>query len=723
MRSMFSSISALRAHQTRMDVIGDNIANVNTVGFKSSRVTFASVFASVIKAASAPDTTSGRGGFNPMQIGLGVNVASTDLNMARGSLQRTDNLTDLAIEGDGFFVVGGDGKAPRFTRAGNFSLNKEGYLITANGLYVLGYAYDPKTDQISKKLDKINITNYNPMGAEPTSKIVFGGNLNNEFDIGKILLSKTGIKIYGTYNGESDINLTVRYDGSIYEYSIDGGRSFIKINWDPDGKFNLNGLTLEKPTVVTRVPEDTVELKQYKNFNSNPVSLTNTGITVTGNYYGSDGATQLSVKYDSANKKYMYKTDRDSNWIEITQWDGNKAVLSNGLTLEKKAVDPNSDAEDNLVLTEAKTFNNETLKDTGIILNGSLEGYDTLKIYFDGKNYKYSTDGGKNYTTIDWNPSNQYIIPGNNNTQLTLTKPSQNPEMPVDTIYLQKSLPFTISDYNVLKQVSPNDIYSTSFKIFDSQGSEHTLQLMFVKLGVNQWEWIVDGMRGSDGKYIDERLYQNTDPEKSNKFIAYGLLEFNNDGSIKSDSLKVLGNYEDNYTANPEKKFTIKLGDGTERDVKNIVFDLFDPDKLFDLSKITQYNGNNELKILSVDGYTAGDLMGFEIDPAGFINGIYSNGHRQKIAQIALATFANPAGLQRIGDNLYINTANSGNPEIGTPGSGSRGTIAQGMLEMSNVDLAREFTDMIVTQRGYQANARVITASDELLQDLVNIKR
>lgn len=110
MRSMFSSISALRAHQTRMDVIGDNIANVNTVGFKSSRVTFASVFASVLKSASAPDTASGRGGSNPMQIGLGVSVASVDMNMTRGSLQRTDNPTDLAIEGDGFLLWEGTGK-------------------------------------------------------------------------------------------------------------------------------------------------------------------------------------------------------------------------------------------------------------------------------------------------------------------------------------------------------------------------------------------------------------------------------------------------------------------------------------------------------------------------------------------------------------------------------------------------------------------------------------
>lgn len=144
----------------------------------------------------------------------------------------------------------------------------------------------------------------------------------------------------------------------------------------------------------------------------------------------------------------------------------------------------------------------------------------------------------------------------------------------------------------------------------------------------------------------------------------------------------------------------------------------------FFLKNLTQFgNMDSSIRVAQMTGYSAGSLQGFNIDATGKITGIYSNGLNQLIGQIAIATFANPAGLQRIGDNLYINTVNSGDPEIGTPGSGSRGTISQGTLEMSNVDLAKEFTDMIVTQRGYQANARVITASDELLQDLVNIKR
>ncbi|ABP66869.1 protein of unknown function DUF1078 domain protein [Caldicellulosiruptor saccharolyticus DSM 8903] len=483
MRSMFSSITSLRAHQTRMDVIGDNIANVNTVGFKSSRVTFASVFASVIKAASAPDTTSGRGGSNPMQIGLGVSVASVDMNMTRGSLQRTDNPTDLAIEGDGFFVVGGDGRAPRFTRAGNFSLDKMGNLVTANGLNVLGWMADPVNNQIdtTKSPSKINILAYPTLAPKATDKISFDGNLSAD---------------------------TVAYTGQIAKYE------------------------------------------------------------------------------------------------------------------------------------------------------------DLLNVPADSK-------------------------------------------------------------------------YSMSFKVYDSQGKEHTLQLIFVKNGNNQWEWFVDAPRVKKNigtaevyAYVDDMIDANNNYDE---FIARGTITFGQAGKVFDDEntpnvegIQITGGrvydsangtFTINFVGNAVNPITFK--------VNSSQFDVNDNTNIaFFLKNLTQFgNMDSSIRVAQMTGYSAGSLQGFNIDATGKITGIYSNGLNQLIGQIAIATFANPAGLQRIGDNLYINTVNSGDPEIGTPGSGSRGTISQGTLEMSNVDLAKEFTDMIVTQRGYQANARVITASDELLQDLVNIKR
>lgn len=191
MRSMFSSVSGLKSHQTKMDVIGNNIANVNTVGFKASRATFAEIFAQTISGAGAPDPNTGRGGMNPVQIGLGMNVNAIDTLMGRGSLQRTDNPTDLSIEGEGFFIVrNGNEGTNMFTRAGNFGIDKLGNLVTAQGLNLMGwqdYTVDDDGNYVfdtQKEIMPLNLyeddynNNKRIIAAQVTSKAVLSGNLD-----------------------------------------------------------------------------------------------------------------------------------------------------------------------------------------------------------------------------------------------------------------------------------------------------------------------------------------------------------------------------------------------------------------------------------------------------------------------------------------------------------------------------------------------------------------
>lgn len=486
LRSMFSAVSAIKTHQTKMDVIGDNVANVNTIGFKSSRATFSSVFSSVIKTATAADQATGRGGSNPMQVGLGVSLSSIDVNMARGSLQRTDNPTDLAIEGNGFFVVGGDAGANRFTRAGNFTIDSAGNLVTASGLNVLGWMYNlnNKTIDTTKTPGKINILSSPTIAPTATDKIRFEGNLDAD---------------------------TAVYTG-------------------------------------------------------------------------------------------------------------------------------------------------------------------------------------------------------------------------------------TIASYEDLMNVPSDSKYSMSFKVYDSQGKEHTLQLTLINKGNNTWTYVVDAARQAVDvgtapsttkvyKYVDETLniytVDTTNADNYNKkFLAFGEISFNKDGTFNTIT-------SPDTTLSREVSgsvFTVRFKDNVVEpikfDVAKTTFDINDStNNAFFLNNITQYSINSSITAAEMSGYGAGTLQGYSIDSSGKITGIYSNGRNELIGQIALANFANPTALQRIGDNLYINTVNSGEPDIGAAGTGSRGTISSGTLEMSNVDLAKEFTEMITTQRGYQANARIITASDELLQDLVNLKR
>ena len=192
MRSMFSGVSGLRTHQTRMDVIGNNIANVNTVAFKSGRVTFQEVFNQTLSGASAPDATTGRGGTNPMQVGLGIGIGTIDTITTRGSIERTDNPTDLSIEGDGFFIVrGGSSDTFRFTRAGNFGIDKHGNLVTGNGMNVYGWqAYEREADgtytfDTENPIEPINLFsdshngNKRMIAARATTSAVFVGNLDS----------------------------------------------------------------------------------------------------------------------------------------------------------------------------------------------------------------------------------------------------------------------------------------------------------------------------------------------------------------------------------------------------------------------------------------------------------------------------------------------------------------------------------------------------------------
>jgi len=144
MRSLYSGISGLRNHQTRMDVIGNNIANVNTAGFKASRVVFQDIFSQTV--SSGMSNTGVQGGTNPVQIGLGIRLSSIDVLHTRSAFSRTDNPTDLMINGDGFFILGsenedGTGYDQLFTRAGNFAIDDEGFLVSSHGLFVLGYSY------------------------------------------------------------------------------------------------------------------------------------------------------------------------------------------------------------------------------------------------------------------------------------------------------------------------------------------------------------------------------------------------------------------------------------------------------------------------------------------------------------------------------------------------------------------------------------------------------
>ncbi len=421
LRSMFAAISGLRGHQMMMDVIGNNIANVNTVGFKSGRVNFQDILSQTLHGATAP--SGGLGSINPAQIGLGMTVAGIDVLQTQGNLQSTGKTTDMAIQGDGFFVES-DGSQTVYTRDGAFDIALDGSLANpGSGLKVQGWQ--------ANSAGQIDIT-------QPITNLVI-----------------------------------------------------------PIGQ--------------------------------RTTALATSNVTLSGNLDA--GATTAVV--------------------------GPPAVAA---------------------------------------------------------------------TTVP-----------------------------------------------------------TTMTVFDSLGIAHSVKITFTKTAANTWSWAATKDAADTGIAISSAVPGVND----------GTLTYTSGGVFSASTGTLSFTFPDGATSTTPK---------------------------IDLSQMTQFSGTSQ-PAGQTDGFTSGTLTTFAVGNAGQLSGVYSNGQTQVLGQIALANFLNSAGLLRAGQNNFSATSASGASNIGTAGTGGRGTVTTGALEMSNVDLATQFTGMITAERGFQANSRVITTSDEMLQELVNLKR
>ena len=414
MRSLFSGVSGLRNHQIRMDVIGNNIANVNTVAYKSSRVTFEEAFAQLVQGASRPpgDSANVSGGVNPVQVGLGMNIGSIDLLFTQGNLESTGVTTDLAIQGDSFFVVS-DGTQKYYTRSGNFQLDANGRLVASTHGFIV------------------------------------------------------------------------------------------------QGKLAENGILTDEITDIT--------LPFGQKSSANPTST--------------------------------------------------------------------------------------------MSLAGNLDA-----------------------------------------------------------------------------SASVGDTRDTTITTYDAVGAEHEVTISFEKTSDTEWAYSISA---TDGAVVSGDT---------------GTLTFDNQGRLTAPV--------------PSTDFVFTPDSGAAN--VEISIDFGDEDAINGLS---QFAAPSTAVLKEQDGYTMGDLERVSIDNTGTVTGAFTNGMTLTLAQVVLGDFNNPAGLIRAGDNMYQVSANSGAAVLGFVGEGSQSTITSGALEMSNVDLAQEFTSMITAQRGFQSNARVITTSDEMLQEVVSLKR
>ncbi|EOI1648232.1 TPA: flagellar hook protein FlgE [Campylobacter jejuni] len=843
MRSLWSGVSGLQAHQVAMDVEGNNISNVNTTGFKYSRADFGTMFSQTVKIATAP--TDGRGGSNPLQIGLGVSVSSTTRIHSQGSVQTTDKNTDVAINGDGFFMVSDDGGLTNYlTRSGDFKLDAYGNFVNNAGFVVQGWNinWDDQTIDSSRTPQNIFIDPGMHIPAAKSTEVAIKANLNSGLNIGtssRNLYALDSVHGWNTKTqraeDENDTGTTQFYTTSknaveVTEKGVDAGSLFnangqglnlregqgIWVSYadakfttataGANGVFNENSQTTQQNVIFWGNKDNAVNLDITLNGvniqNANIRSLDEaiayintftaptdtrdgTGVKAVKKADGSgiefvndnaDGTTDNMKNIDLVVKRTNTAGERfrvtwnqqNQNFTAATvKANGNSAWITGGtagLTEERVQIitahkyvysstpvniPPMYNPDGGPGYNPANQNNPGTAENNyfqavqGSLLNTDSRTFRTTEDLREllQRDARYGVDydgsGGFEIDGRDVNEGVKVVVTENGN--FAISNPNEIPQRPgfvmpgapgTQDNRTTHNMSFNITAYsNKQGTVSTNDAFTKIFKafdgvltvggqikeseqlklsafsagleIYDSLGSKHTLEVQFVKQsttqdGGNEWQMIIR---------VPEPAEINTTGEGPTNIIV-GTARFNNDGSLANYTPKTI-NFSPNNGAAPNQQ--IKLSFGTSGSNDGLV----------------SSNSASTLTGQATDGYTSGNLKpdAIRVDDKGNILGEFTNGKTFAVAKIAMASVANNSGLEEIGGNLFKVTANSGNIVVGEAGTGGRGEMKTSALEMSNVDLSRSLTELIIIQRGYQANSKTISTSDQMLQTLIQLKQ
>ncbi|EAK3694822.1 flagellar hook protein FlgE [Campylobacter coli] len=847
MRSLWSGVSGLQAHQVAMDVEGNNISNVNTKGFKYSRADFGTMFSQTVKIATAP--TDGRGGSNPLQIGLGVSVSSTTRIHSQGSVQTTNKNTDVAINGDGFFMVSDDGGLTRYlTRDGDFKLDAYGNFVNNAGFVVQGWNinWDDQTIDSSRTPKNIFIDPGMHIPAAKSTEVAVKANLNSGLNIGtssRNLYALDSVHGWNTKTqraeDENDTGTTQFYTTSknsveVTEKGVDAGSLFNakgqglnlrdgqgiwvsyadakfttdKANnanvFDPNSTIaqqnnvifwgnkdiavtldiNLNGIRIQNNNIRSldeaiayintfTAPTDTRDgtgVKAVKKADGSGIEFVNDNadgttdnmknIDLTVNV-GNSAGERNTINYNANTGVFspqggnLTTAQNDTDWIagvaQVGQPQNVKVVTAHKYIYSSNPVDigPMYNPDGGPAFQPGANANTRPTEPgsaaywdavNGGLLNTNVRTFrtteDLRELLQRDARYGVDYDGSGTFAAADINQNIKVVVTADGHFAISNAK--EDSTVPGNAINGQanavtttpKNMSFNITAYsNKQGTVSTNDAFTAIFKafdgplvignqikeseqlklsafsagleIYDSLGSKHTLEVQFVKQsttqdGGNEWQMIIR---------VPEPAEINTTGEGPTNIIV-GTARFNNDGSLANYTPRTI-NFSPNNGAAPNQQ--IKLSFGTSGSNDGLV----------------SSNSASTLTGQATDGYTSGNLKpdAIRVDDKGNILGEFTNGKTFAVAKMAMASVANNSGLEEIGGNLFKVTANSGAIVVGEAGTGGRGEMKTSALEMSNVDLSRSLTELIIIQRGYQANSKTISTSDQMLQTLIQLKQ
>lgn len=641
-RTLNTAVSGLRNHQVRIDTIGNNIANVNTTAFKASRTAFQSQFFQTLTFGSA--AAGNLGGVNPQQVGLGLDLASISEDFGQGAMETTGVASDLAVEGDGFFILNNNAGTPVYTRDGSFRRNITNELVSpATGFKVQGWnanasfviATGGATTTVLAPVGTMAIANQTTSATmvgnlSPKGVIAYNGTVTRspQFYTGVVeaaggtLMTALSLVAAGPAMFAAGDTITVA--------AKKGGRSL------PTGSFAVTAATT---------------LTDFTTFMDQMLGLNSAAGTFGFNRLGGSAVSTATAATP------MTVTDAAASYITAGVAVGDTIRFTTGTAAGTSAV----------VTAVAATTLTVAAWGTTPVVGDKYSVHSPVGI-------TVKTDG---VVTPDYT----FQIAGNVGTQNAVT----------DMVFTRVSggsstTPFTMTQ----TAAADGESAHASFTVYDSLGIGHIVEMTFTEelqsSAQTIWRYYADAADDSDIDLV----------------VGTGTVTFNTAGA---------------YSATAPLTNQVSLDLSAMGVVTPLVLSL-------DLTKMTFLgDGPSDVNLLSQDGFAMGVLNSYSVGQDGVVTGSFSNGLTRSIAQVALARFANNNGLVSQGKNLYAIGTNSGPAQVGVAGSSGRGLIRGGALEEANVELSKEFTDLITTQRGFQANARVISVADDMLNELVNLRR
>ena len=671
-RALYTGESGLKSHQTRMDVIGNNISNVNTVGFKSSRATFGDMLSQNLRDASASNEKVGS--TNVKQIGLGVNVASTDLIFKNAAPMVTGKNTDLALSGDGLFVVR-SGNQNYYTRDGAFEFDSAGnYVLPSSGHFVQGWMAQDGVIDTTAAVGNIQVMKGQVIPATATTEVNFQYNLDANLPLVKEItggvLTETVTKVPRTETVYEEVDV-------------------IGVLEQQESLYNLNVKIGNDDYILHQVESNDIDLS--KNWKVQSVNgLISTHL---------DNSSTITLEDDDGNTSVINLISKGANNIKVGDaFSADTSLLRFKSTVNE--VSPLDFIVDGVEYQAIRMGHSVEIPGEGwVVTSVSSDGSSmTIEQYENGENNGCSV--GINLASLGDKP---------------LPTVGSTLEFSGDSYTATKKRPVTITTYDEVVTVTTGTYtkynsmpVKSSVNVYDSSGNLYEIPVYFVREGE-----LEDGVVQSDNHWL-----VSLEPNSAIKKGAISTYTFPDANGNKVTATMPAAEIQ----FDPSGQFITN----SESDISGLITLNFEgsgstQNVTVNFDEITQYDGKNTINSQG-NGNVEGTLKEINISSDGIISGVYTNGIIRPEAQVSVAHFTNSAGLTKISANLYQENVNSGTSVIGKADEFGV-VITPGALEMSNVDIGNEFTDMIISQRGFQANAKLISVEDEMIETAINTKR